>query len=196
MNLALFDFDGTITSRELFVDFVHYATPRWRLALGKLALAPMIVGYKLGWVSLSRLRAAVVAVAFRGTDEAHVRKLGKGFCLDVIGGALRANAMECILWHKRNGDRVVVVSGALDVYLEHWCAEHSLELICSGLESRLGRLTGRYRGRQCVGEEKAARVRAHLQLAKYSEIYAYGDTREDFALLALANRKFFRWKEC
>ena len=65
MNLALFDFDGTITDRELFADFVRMAvTPRQRV-IGQIVLAPVHVGYKLGLVSGSTIRSRVADFAFR-----------------------------------------------------------------------------------------------------------------------------------
>lgn len=72
MNLALFDFDGTITSRELFVDFVESVTPRRRMQRGKVLLGPILMGYKCGLVSVSQLRAAVIRLAFRGSDAAEL----------------------------------------------------------------------------------------------------------------------------
>jgi hypothetical protein len=51
MNLALFDFDGTLTTRETFGDFMRHAVTPLRRALGAPLFAPMLAGYKLGLVS-------------------------------------------------------------------------------------------------------------------------------------------------
>ena len=51
MNLALFDFDGTITTHEMLPPSVYSAVPPARLRVGRLLLAPWLAGYKLGWVS-------------------------------------------------------------------------------------------------------------------------------------------------
>ncbi|HCI6453398.1 TPA: haloacid dehalogenase-like hydrolase [Klebsiella quasipneumoniae subsp. similipneumoniae] len=40
-----------------------------------------------------------------------------------------------------------------------------------------------------------ARILANYSLADYEEIFAYGDTPEDFAMLALATTKIYRWDE-
>jgi len=157
--------------------------------------APLVIGYKLGWISGSVIRAAIVGYGFRGVDEAAVAAFGQRFAHDALPHVLRPEAMARIQWHREQGDRVIVVSGALDIYLSHWCQTHGLELICTSLEARDGRLTGRHRGRQCVGEEKARRVRATLDLASYPVIYAYGDTPEDRELLALAHKRYYRWVE-
>lgn len=195
MNLALFDFDGTITTREMMRDFMYRAVPPRRQAWGKLLLAPCLAGYKSGLLSGTATRAAVVRVGLTGVSLAALHAHGATFAAEALPTVLRAEAMARIRWHQAQGDRVVVVSGALDVYLAPWCAAHGLELICSSLEHRDGRLTGRYLGAQCVGEEKARRVRAQHELARYAHVYAYGDTHEDLPLLDLAHRRFYRGQE-
>ena len=97
--------------------------------------------------------------------------------------------------HRDQGDTVAVVSGAFDLYLSHWCAQHGLDLLCSSLESRDGVMTGRYAGTQCAGAEKARRVRERYDLSRFGTVCAYGDTREDFELLALAQRRWYRGQE-
>lgn len=195
MNLALFDFDGTISDRELFADFVACAVPAQRLRLGRWRFLPMVLGYKLGLVSGSTIRASVAAYGFRGLNGERVEQSGRRFADEVVANAIRPEALQRIAWHREQGDTVVVVSGAFDLYLRHWCERHGLDLICSSLESQDGVLTGRYRGAQCVGPEKPRRIRERYDLSRYQQIYAYGDTREDLDMLALAHRRWYRWRE-
>jgi phosphatidylglycerophosphatase C len=195
MNLALFDFDGTITQREMFADFMRVAVSTRRWLAGALLFGPMLAGYKLGLVSGNAIRASVVHFGFRGVRAEHVDAVGRRFAKDVLPAALRPDALERIRWHREQGDRVMVVSGALDVYLAHWCRQHDLDLICSGLEAREGVLTGRYRGAQCVGPEKSRRIRELLDLDEFPVVYAYGDTHEDLDMLQLAHRRYYRWQE-
>lgn len=195
MNLALFDFDGTLTTRETFGDFMRHAVTPRRRALGVPLFAPMLAGYKLGLVSGNRIRHHVAAFGFRGVRATHVHAAGERFAAEVLPGLLRPDAMQRLAWHQSRGDKVVLVSGGLDFYLAPWCRQHGLELICSRMETRGERLTGRYHGAQCVGEEKARRVRESHDLAAYGTCYAYGDTHEDEAMLALAQRRFYRGAE-
>lgn len=97
--------------------------------------------------------------------------------------------------HKAHGDTVVVVSAALDAYLTEWCKSAGVELICTELEEANGVLTGRYMRGDCTGTEKLRRIRAKYALEEFEAVYAYGDTNEDLAMLNLADRKFFRWRE-
>ena len=192
MNLALFDFDGTLTTRETFGDFMHAAVAPARRAFGIPLFAPMLAGYKLGLVSGVSIRRALVAYGLRGAPVAQVREAGERLAKSFLPTVLRPAAMQRLAKHRQQGDRVVLVSGGLDAYLAPWCRQHGLELICSRLENRGDRL---YLGAQCVGTEKARRVREHLDLAAYDQCYAYGDTHEDEAMLALAHKRFYRGRE-
>ncbi|SFR95233.1 HAD-superfamily subfamily IB hydrolase, TIGR01490 [Dyella sp. OK004] len=195
MNLALFDFDGTITTHEMFAPFVRFAVPPGRRMLGNVVFAPIYAGYKLGMVSGSAIRSSVVRFGFSGVAADTMHEAGKRFSNDILPNVVRPHALERMRWHQAQDDTVAVVSGSLDVYLTHWCSQHNVDLICSRLETRDGRLTGRYVGEQCVGEEKAQRVRDRYDLGGFGQLYAYGDTHEDMAMLALAHRKYFRWEE-
>ncbi|MEW9571619.1 HAD family hydrolase [Rhodanobacter sp. Si-c] len=195
MNLALFDFDGTLTTRETFGDFMRHAVPPLRRALGIPMFAPMLAAYKLGLVSGTHIRHHVTAFGFRGVPAVHVHAAGERFAAEVLPSLLRPKAMQRLAWHQAQGDKVVLVSGGLDFYLAPWCRQHGLELICSSMETRGNHLTGRYHGVQCVGAEKARRVRERHDLGAYDTCYAYGDTHEDAAMLALAQRRYYRGRE-
>lgn len=191
MDLALFDFDGTLTTRETFPDFMRYAVARPRLLVGGVLLAPVVFGYRRGWVAGNPTRASIVQVGLRGVDASRLRAQGDAFARGVLPGVLRPEAMARLAWHRERGDRIVVVSGGLDVYLAPWCATQGVELLCSVLAERDGRITG-YAGAQCVGEEKVRRVRALCDPQAYAAIHAYGDTHEDNAMLAMAHHRTYR----
>lgn len=195
MDLALFDFDGTITDAPTYGEFVRFAVPRPRQLIAAVVLAPAIACYRLGLVSDARARAVITWAAFACADARRVRELGRRFARERLRSFLRPHALERLRWHIDRGDRVIVVSASLACYLEPWAEEAGVEVICSRLQVRGGRLTGRYEGSDCCGEEKAARLRHILDAERYGEIYAYGDTDEDRDMLRLASRRFFRWRE-
>lgn len=129
MNLALFDFDGTITNRETFGAFIRFAAPRRRRVLGAPLFAPLVAGYRLGLVSGSVIRARVVHFGFRGLHADELGRAGQRFAEEILPTIVRPTALERIRWHRSQGDKVLVVSGALDVYLSPWCMQHGLDLI-------------------------------------------------------------------
>jgi phosphatidylglycerophosphatase C len=193
-NLALFDFDGTITHSDTFTPFIHFSAPRLRLVLGIVLLLPLILVYELGLLPATRMRAAAAFLTFVGRNAAEVNELGRRYA-STFSQVMRREALDKIRWHQAQGDEVVVVSASLHPYLRAFCDEQQLALICTRLQQRGSKLTGRYESGDCTGREKARRVRAAYDLRRYPVIYAYGDTPEDHELLALATRRFFQWRE-
>ncbi len=191
-NLALFDFDGTITTRDAYGVFVALAIPRWRLILALLFTWPLIIAYLNGWLKGTTGRAIVAWVGFYRAQCGTVEAVAEQVAAEKIPALIRPEIWAKLREHLAQGDQVAVVSGSFDLYLRPWCDAHGLLLFCSSLERSRERFTGRYEGFQCVGAEKARRVLAHFDLDQFEEIYAYGDTPDDRELLALAHRKFYR----
>jgi HAD superfamily phosphoserine phosphatase-like hydrolase len=123
-----------------------------------------------------------------------VKRLGERYAA-TLEAKFRPDVLERVRWHCASGHTVVLVSASLDVYLRPLAARLGVDVIATELEARGGTLTGRYRGGDCSGPEKARRVAERYDLARYALIYAYGDTAEDEALLALGHRRFFRGRE-
>jgi phosphatidylglycerophosphatase C len=194
-NLALFDFDGTITSADTFTPFLYFASNRVQSVRQSVRLAPKILGYKLGLVPATKMRALAASAAFRGRSEAELRALGATYAERVLPGVIRPHALERIRWHQQRGDRIVVVSASLAVYVGAWAQPLGLDVIATELSAEDGVLTGGYDGGDCAGPEKARRVEARYPPSGYSRVYAYGDTSEDDALLALAHERYFRWQK-
>lgn len=195
MALALFDFDGTVTTHETMPAFIRQSASKRRLAFGQLLLAPLILGYKLGLVSGIVIRRVIVRLAYSGVSYAELERCGQQFAEQYLSASLRPEAMERIKWHKNSGHKIVIVSGGLDIYLAPWCREHGLDLICSSLEHRKGLLTGHYSGEQCVLSEKARRVRELYDIDSFESIYAYGDTPEDNDMLSIATSAYYKWQQ-
>ena len=193
MQLALFDFDHTITSGDSYGRFLRLvATPEQR-AQAWWRIGPWLLAYRLKLISAERIRRRVTALVFTGRHAGEIAQLAADFGREQLPGMLRPPMLEQIQWHKAQGHVVAVVSGSLDLYLRPWCEQLGLELICNRLESDGERLTGRYDGGDC-GPHKVAHIRRVFDLGSFERIHAYGDSREDKPMLALAHERWYRGK--
>ncbi|WP_087021396.1 HAD-IB family hydrolase [Thaumasiovibrio subtropicus] len=193
-NLALFDFDGTITHADCFTRFVFFAATPWRLLLGAPCLILAFLLYKAGVLPASKTRPLVAWVLFWRREAVEVMELGARFANEVLPAVIRDEAKERLDWHRQQGDRIVVVSASLNPYLSVWCHQQSVELLCSELAVNGQRLTGRYVDGDCSLVNKVRRIQQHLDLEDFSTVYAYGDTHEDFPMLALADQGWYQWQ--
>lgn len=67
MKLALFDFDGTITTRDTYTKFVISNASIFRIILGGFLLSPLILLNKLKLLPSPLLRPVITKLAFKGT---------------------------------------------------------------------------------------------------------------------------------
>lgn len=100
--------------------------------------------------------------------------------------------MEKLLWHKKEGQTVVIVSASMRCWLKPWCDQQHIELISTELEVEDNKLTGQFSTKNCYGVEKENRVRTAYDLSIYDNIYAYGDSSGDKELLALADESYYK----
>lgn len=77
MNLALFDFDGTITHNDTFSLFLKFSLSRKTQILGGLRLAPYIAGYKFGWVTDKTIRTKLCQVGYIGYNADFLKYMDK-----------------------------------------------------------------------------------------------------------------------
>ncbi len=193
MNLALFDFDGTITKKETISEFLRFCIGDRHFIFAVLKLSPIILGYFSGLIGNQEIKERLLSETVGGLQESFLVEKGQEFAKKRLPSLIRPKALERIRWHKERGDKIVLVSASLVYYLRPWADIVGIEdVIGVELEIEDGRVTGNLLGTNCYGSEKVRRVKELLDISNFDEIYAYGDSRGDKEMLALANYPFFR----
>lgn len=190
MELALFDFNGTVSRRQILVDFIKDSVHPVRLIAGVLLLWPVLILYLAHGISNRAAKEICFTFFFGGQSKADFAQAARTFSQKKLDGLIDRRALEKIRWHKALGHTVVIVSGSIDRLLADWCRETGLDLIANSLEIRDGRITGRLCGVNCWGKGKVRRIREAYTLERFSNIYAYGNTFGDLEMLSLANERF------
>ncbi len=193
VELALFDFDGTITVRDSTNDFIKYSCGPLKTIVGLVALSPVLLAYAFGLLSSHCTKQAFFLFYFRNWSYEKFRGLADEYCRSAIPALVRPKALERIRWHQERNHRVVIVTGACSNWLRPWCEGQGVELIATELEVSDGRLTGRLATRNCYGREKARRIAAAYDLNSFEHIHAYGDSSGDRAMLELADHPYYRY---
>ena len=190
--IVAFDFDGTLTVRDSFTQFLRWRAGAGGWFLGLSRMAPDLAAYA-GHRDRGRLKAASVREFLKGTPRAQLEADAEAFAGQVWPGFMRYDALACWKdWGARGAYRVIVTASP-----ETTVAPFARRL---GAEALLGtpllfdgddRVAGAFAGPNCRGEEKVLRLRAafgeDMQLAA-----AYGDTTGDTEMLAVADEAGFR----
>lgn len=191
-DLAMFDFDGTITKRDTLSAFILHTKGPVRFLLGMLLLSPSMILYKLKILSRKKAKEQIFSHFFKGMKETEFQAFCKDFSTNRIGWMLREKAMARIRKHWLKGHRIVIVSASPENWVKEWATAHGLEYIATQLEVVDERLTGKIIGENCQGIEKVHRVKAYLQLEDFKQIHTYGDSRGDWPFLHLGTYKNFK----
>lgn len=192
MRLALFDMDGTITTKDSLIRFLIYSHGYPKYLLGMLLHSHYLFAYKLGIYPNYKAKEKIISHFFRGWRADQFQRLAQQYSSEELDKITRPKAMQRIQWHHEQGHKIVVVSASIEDWLAEWCNKHGVELISTQLKYHNDCLTGEFATKNCYGAEKVARIKARYDLSKFDYIYAYGDSSGDKEMLNLANEKFYK----
>ncbi|MDI6786542.1 MAG: HAD-IB family hydrolase [bacterium] len=193
MNLSLFDFDGTITKKDSFIDFIIYAVGLINFILGIFFLSPALLAFKLKIIPNWKAKELFLSYFFKGWNKLDFDIWVSRYSKEKLPNIIRQKALDRIQWHKMQGDKIVIVSASMESWLKEWCEKYDLELISTKLEIKNNKITGKILNKNCYGIEKVKRIREKYNLEDYDIIYAYGNSSGDKEMLGLANEKYFNW---
>jgi len=195
MILVLMDFDGTITKKDTFIEFIRFNKSLLSFYLGFFILSPIILAYKLKIVPNWKAKEIVFSYFFKGLKEEIIVESGNMFTEEHLPKLLRQEAVDEITKHKKNGIKIAVVTASFPIWIRPWCHKHNLGLIATQHETKNGKITGKIKGKNCFGIEKVNRIKEDYDLSKFAQIYAYGDSKGDMEMLNIADIKFMKWKK-
>ena len=188
-NLALFDFDGTLCLKDSFTQFIFYALPKRRIIKGGCRSLPWIAAYYAGIYPAHKMRPRLFKAMFAHFPKQKLDQLAQHYSQHLFR-QLNPELLLQLRRHQQQGDQIVLVSASVDVYLKPLCQALNIELLCSTTVSTHENYTGQYLSADCSGEQKRQRILSQYQPQNYRKIYAYGNSHEDLAMLALADYPF------
>lgn len=191
-QIAFFDFDGTITTRDTMLEVIRYHKGEFRFNLGFFINSPFLVAYKVGIISNQTAKERILTFFYGKKLAEQFQSDCDQFAAEVIPTLIRPKAMEEIKKLKAAGVEVVIVSASAENWLSSWCKEQDVQLLATRLEVRSNKITGKISGNNCHGEEKVRRINEAYQLNEYARIYCYGDTKGDKPMLKLATSSFYK----
>ncbi len=192
MKIAFFDFDGTITKEDSTIKFIRYLVGDTKFVIGLLVLFPLMILYKVKIISNNTIKQIIISYYFKGKNFEDFKIKAEYFSLYELNSLIRKKALEKISWHKKNGHIVVIVSASIDLWLRPWCQENDIDLISTVLEINNKIITGKTHKKNCYGPEKVKRILEQYNLADYSYIYAYGNSRGDYEMLDIAHESHYK----
>ncbi len=186
--IAAFDFDGTITRRDTFVDLLIHTFGVGRFTSSCIRLAPLLGMYKLGLISNGATKQRLFSLFFSGMDVRVFESLCEDYSLKGIDLITRTACLEKIEWHRGEGHELVIVSASVENWIKPWALKNSFSrVIATRAEIKEGRLTGRFATENCYGPRKVERFLAEYPEKDSYYLYFYGDSRGDNEMIQLSD---------
>ena len=184
--IYIFDFDGTITSKDSFLLFSFYS-------IGFLASLNYWITVFLCYPFIPKW------------------KLKESFFKNFKGVPLKDFNSSCVLFFKKclhqfirnsffnyiaglnSNAEIVIVTASVSNYIKPWCDKMGFDLIATELEVVNEKITGRFSTPNCNYQEKVVRIQNKYNLSKYTEIHVFGNSKGDFDMLELGTHKYYNF---
>ncbi len=188
-SLVLFDFDGTLTSRDTFIEFIRFCFGTRRLITGLLIFSPFLIMMKLRLFPNGKAKQFVFSYFFRGMEECRFQKLCEEFCRLRLPYILRPEMLRLAKRHLDEKARLCIVSASPGDWITPWAIPFGFErVISTEIEVKNSRLSGDFSTPNCYGAEKVRRLlSAYPECRIHYYVVAYGDSRGDKEMLSLAD---------
>jgi phosphatidylglycerophosphatase C len=191
-DVAAFDFDGTLTKGGSVFEFLAAVSGRPAVLRAAASLTPRLAHAALvsGTVA-DETKETLFERVLGGVGAALVEQVAAEFASRHLAAHVRPEVRRRLDWHRGRGDKVVVVSASPDAYVrvaaERLAADGAIATLLE--VDGAGRLTGRYQGANCRGEEKIRRLRLWMADADVEDatLWAYGNSRGDLRMLRAAD---------
>lgn len=140
------------------------------------------------------MRPKLYASMFKDSDAEEILQLTQDYAQKLIL-KLNPKLLEQLRQHQQLGHEIALVSASLDLYLKPVCTYLNIDLLCSEVEIKAGKITGFYQTPDCSNAQKKLRILEKYRLEDYAEIYAYGNSEEDQEMLSLAHQRYLEGQD-
>ena len=184
VQLALFDFDGTLIPGDSIALFVRWARKKGLMTAGEL-LSALFAAAGYGFKLVSAKASKEKALRFLARRPAEEREqICRDFTENALLPLVYPKAKDCLRAHRAAGRKTLLVTASTDNYMRFVGEALGFDAVLATPCLSDGTL-----GENCKGEAKPRRVSAWLRenglSADYAESYAYGDSKSDLPMLRL-----------
>ena len=188
-KIVVFDFDGTLTCKDSFVEFIRFACGQRAFFLGFLRYAHILVLMLLHLYSNDKAKELVFSHFFKGMSIDDFNTLCQKFALS-HSYILRPEGIKTLRQAEEDGAEVLIISASVDNWVSQFFP--SVRVLGTQIEVNDGYVTGRFLSNNCFGKEKVNRLLALYPNRSDYHLTAYGDSRGDKEMLAFADESHYK----
>jgi phosphatidylglycerophosphatase C len=133
-QIAFFDFDGTLTTKDTLLEFIRFSRGDLRFFLGFLINSPWLIAYKLKLIPNQTAKERILSWFFRNRTLASFHADCDRFAATVIPRLLRSKGLQEIALLQQKEIAVVIVSASPGDWISPWSRSVGASLIATKLQ--------------------------------------------------------------
>ena len=188
-RIAIFDLDGTITRSDTYIDFLLYCLRR---KPSRLLCLPSLVVYlfvhKLGLRSNHWLKAKYLGAVAGGVSRSQLAQYSEQFVVSTMAKNVKSPALDELTRLREEGYLLVLATASFGFYVRNLADQLGFdEVLCTeALFDSEDKLTGELDGKNCIGSEKANRIKVLMQERGWDTVeLGYSDSLVDIPMLEM-----------
>jgi phosphatidylglycerophosphatase C len=191
-SIAVFDFDGTLTDRDMVGHFLSRSVGRRRFALGVTRnIYPLLRAAVLGGPARDVAKEKLIRTTLGGRSSEWLSEQAESFATHVLSCHLRDDTLALLRQHQQQQHHVIFLSASLSCYLNPVGKLLGVDRVLAtelAIEES-GRITGGLAAPNVRGPRKVVVLSSYLQkhMPVGSSMYSYGDSPGDRYMLSVAD---------
>jgi phosphatidylglycerophosphatase C len=191
-NLYLFDFDGTLTTKDTLFDFLKFSFPK-TYTVNFVLFIPLFVVSKLKIIDPGKIKEMFISTFLKGLHEVEINQLAQNYFKENYPKLIHPKADEYIKQISNYNDKYIV-SASLDIWIKPFADYYGMGLISTKAKfDDKGIYTGKFASKNCNNIEKKYRIEKEIDLSFYDEVISFGDTKGDEAMFSISTQSNFRF---
>jgi phosphatidylglycerophosphatase C len=192
-TIVAFDFDGTLTKKDSFFEFIKFTKGIRFLYCNSLYFISIWFLFKIGLLKRSYSKEIIFSYCFKNTPKEKFDTWCTSFS-HKIEDILRKGVKEKINEYQNLNYSVCIISASIFNWIDPWAKANQINLlIATEIEIRNQVLTGRFKTPNCRGVEKVNRLKEiYLNRTSY-RLISFGDSSGDNELLNYSNEKHWNF---
>lgn len=192
-KIVVFDFDGTIVSKDTLLEFIKYTQGKFAFCVIFLLFSPLLMLMKLHLYSNEKVKQKLWSFIYQGVSLSDFQQMCESFA-KANKHLIYCKAQNRIEEHITAGDKVLIITANIENIVSLFA--HSLgvyDVIGTQIEVKDDKLTGLLATPNCYGREKVRRLREKYPNRNDYELIVYGDSRGDFELMNYADKRYYKF---
>ncbi len=187
-TIIAFDFDGTLTKKDSFLEFIKFSKGRPFFYFNIFYIGLLWALFKINLLKRDTAKQYIFSHCFKGVSVNLFNKKCELFSSS-IEKIIRKGVYTKLSEYLNKGFTIVIISASIENWITPWASSKGINTVLATIPEidKVGRLTGKFKSKNCVNHEKVNRLLELFPDRKLYNLISYGNSEGDKELLEFSD---------